>query len=183
MMLRGGKLCTGRQGAGDRSCSSILCVHPFCTMTGRLSNGDPALTGNNSRSHLLHQVHASNARHIGPLVVFIILVQPLRACGDVPVAPLPNSTPRASSSSGLTSEAITSAAVSTTQRRRYCHLDPTSVGSTTPTATATMTPTAASKTDSPTTGQPAVPKDLAGMWNGGPDPGEFWLTLTSDARY
>lgn len=21
------------------------------------------------------------------------------------------------------------------------------------------------------------------MWNGGPDPGEFWLTLTRDARY
>lgn len=46
-----------------------------------------------------------------------------------------------------------------------------------------MTPTAVSKTDSPTTGQPAIPEDLVGMWNGGPDPGEFWLTMTSDARY
>jgi hypothetical protein len=59
----------------------------------------------------------------------------------------------------------------------------------TPTTTATPenTPTATRTTDTtqsaPPAARTAIPDDLAGEWNGGPDPGEFWLTLTRDGRY
>ncbi|MBT2555626.1 hypothetical protein [Arthrobacter sp. ISL-5] len=38
-------------------------------------------------------------------------------------------------------------------------------------------------TKTKTASRTAIPDELVGEWNGGPDPGEFWLTLTNDGRY